>query len=95
MAGGGGGTAPDRRLASPVKSVVSQVWFIALVGSLVLLALTVLVAVLYWRRRREKKALANSTGECRVTLTMSIVGYTVCAALEKNISFADFIDLPV
>ena len=60
---GGRGTAPDRRLASPVQSVVSQAWFIALVGSLVLLALTVLVAVLYWRRRREKKALANSTGE--------------------------------
>ena len=62
MPGGGGGT-PDRRLASPVKSVVSQVWFIALVGSLLLLALTVLVAALYWRRRRQKKALENAPGE--------------------------------
>ena len=66
--GGGGGvgsTAIDPRLASPVKSVVSEVWFIALVGSLVLLALTVFVVVVYWRRRREKKALGNLTGEWR------------------------------
>ena len=64
MPGGGGGTAPDQQLASPVKSVVSQVWFIALVGSLVLLALTVFVSALYWRRRRQKKALGNAPGEC-------------------------------
>ncbi|XP_037072033.1 LOW QUALITY PROTEIN: roundabout homolog 1-like [Pollicipes pollicipes] len=56
-----GGGAADPRLASPVKNVVSEVWFIATIGALVLLALGVFVAVVYWRRRREKKALGNLT----------------------------------
>ena len=59
---GVGGAAPDPRLASPVKSVVSEVWFIALIGTLVVVALTVFVVVVYCRRRREKKALGNLTG---------------------------------
>ncbi|KAF0297409.1 Roundabout 2 [Amphibalanus amphitrite] len=58
---GVGGAAPDPRLASPVKSVVSEVWFIALIGTLVVVALTVFVVVVYCRRRREKKALGNLT----------------------------------
>ena len=94
MSGGGvTGTAPDRRLASPVQSVVSQVWFIALVGSLVLLALTVLVVALYWRRKRGKKTLGKVPGECSVTFSIYVVGFTVSSAFKKNIYFIDFVDL--
>lgn len=60
----GSSGAPDPRLASPVGDVVGEVWFIAMVGTLTLLALSVFVAVVYWKRKQDKKkALGTLTGE--------------------------------
>ncbi|XP_037079101.1 roundabout homolog 2-like, partial [Pollicipes pollicipes] len=56
-----GGGAPDSRQVSASGSVVGEAWFIATIGSAVLLLLGVFVAVVCWRRRREKKALGNLT----------------------------------
>ena len=56
----GGGAVNSRQV--PAAGLLSKAWFIASLGGALLL-LTALVAVICWRRRREKKALGNITGQ--------------------------------
>ncbi|XP_043224573.1 roundabout homolog 2-like [Amphibalanus amphitrite] len=56
---GGGGV--NSRQVPAAGGLFSQAWFIATIGGLLFVLLTTLVAVICWRRRREKKALGNLT----------------------------------